>query len=259
MDQLGPYVEWVRVCPEVELGLGVPRDKIHLVSDAHSDAVRLLQGERDLTASMGEWTRTRVSALRKLGLHGYVTKTRSPSCGLTDVEVLRGGQVLRDGVGLFAGQLQAVWPGLPICEETDLDDKVRRESMIAAIFLLHRWEHRGGGLEGLRRFHQRHQLFWIWRGADSLEQWEQRMQGEVDFLEELEDCYHAWMIDLLKRPIDDRNAQAVADFTGCRVTSSRRDTALLDLLRRTLYDERPELRPDRFFDPYPPELQRIGP
>jgi uncharacterized protein YbbK (DUF523 family) len=119
---LGPRVEWVRVCPEVEIGLGVPREPIRL--ERRGDGVRLLATEsrRDLTAVMTEWAKSRV---RSLGdLDGYVLKSRSPSCGLGPVPVHGGGP----GRGLFAAALAAAHPDLPVVEETHLsrdEDRAR--------------------------------------------------------------------------------------------------------------------------------------
>jgi uncharacterized protein YbbK (DUF523 family) len=119
---LGPRVEWVRVCPEVEIGLGVPREPIRL--ERRGESVRLLATEsgRDLTEAMTEWAKSRVRSLRDLD--GYVLKSRSPSCGLGPVPVHGGGP----GRGLFAAVLASAHPDLPVVEETDLrrdEDRVR--------------------------------------------------------------------------------------------------------------------------------------
>ena len=51
-DTLGPFVEWVPVCPEVEIGLGVPRDTIRLVGDAPAPRLVVERTGEDLTARM---------------------------------------------------------------------------------------------------------------------------------------------------------------------------------------------------------------
>ena len=91
---LGPYVEWVPVCPEVEIGMGTPREPIQLVTSP--DGVRSL-GERvrlvgvtsgqDWTERMHAWARDRARELAALDLSGYVFKARSPSCGIDHVVV----------------------------------------------------------------------------------------------------------------------------------------------------------------------------
>ena len=79
-DVLGPFVEWVPVCPEVEAGLGLPRPSMRLVRDG--DEVRMLETKsgRDHTRTMRRFAARRVRALRALDLCGYVLKKDSPSC-----------------------------------------------------------------------------------------------------------------------------------------------------------------------------------
>jgi uncharacterized protein YbgA (DUF1722 family)/uncharacterized protein YbbK (DUF523 family) len=128
------------VCPEVELGLGVPRDTIRLVGRA--DAPRLVQertGE-DLTERMGRYAAGRVRELAALELDGYVLKRASPSCGLWRVRVHRErGGVSADGRGLFASALVARLPLLPVEEEGRLNDPALRENFVERVFAMARW------------------------------------------------------------------------------------------------------------------------
>src|SRR5687768_6124892 len=77
-DGLGPYVEWVPVCPEVEIGLPIPRDTLRLVGSPESP--RLVQDKtgEDLTARMQRYSDDRVRGLADLDLDGYVLKRASP-------------------------------------------------------------------------------------------------------------------------------------------------------------------------------------
>src|SRR5215207_1867890 len=103
IELLGPHVEWVAVCPEVEIGMGTPREPIHLVASPDGVAsmdqrVRLVgttTGE-DWTARMHDWARERTRALAALDLSGYVFKARSPSCGIDSV-VIHAGDDERQG------------------------------------------------------------------------------------------------------------------------------------------------------------------
>jgi uncharacterized protein YbgA (DUF1722 family)/uncharacterized protein YbbK (DUF523 family) len=140
VDTLGPFVEWVPVCPEVEMGLGVPRPSIRLVGKAaHPRLVVETTGE-DLTARMQRWASRRVAALRELGLHGYVLKRSSPSCGLLRVRVYAdNGQPGQVGRGLFAAALTTAMPTLPVEEEGRLCDAGLRENFIERVFAAARW------------------------------------------------------------------------------------------------------------------------
>jgi uncharacterized protein YbgA (DUF1722 family)/uncharacterized protein YbbK (DUF523 family) len=139
-DVLGRHVEWIPVCPEVELGLGVPRDTLRLVGAP--DPPRLVRertGE-DLTARMQQYARERVRELAALELDGYVLKRASPSCGLLRVRVYRhGGIPAADGRGLFAEALVTALPTLPVEEEGRLNDPALRENFIERVFVAARW------------------------------------------------------------------------------------------------------------------------
>jgi len=145
-DVLGPHVDWVPVCPEVELGLGVPRPTLRLAGSPK--APRLLQeasGE-DLTARMRAYAVARVSELERLDLDGYVLKRASPSCGLLRVRVYREhGAPGADGRGLFAAALVEGMPMLPVEEEGRLTDPGLRENFIERVFAMARWRAFLGG------------------------------------------------------------------------------------------------------------------
>ncbi len=134
VDELGPLVEWVPVCPELESGLGVPRPAMRLQRDGGSVRMVEIQSGRDHTARMERFSTRRVRELAALDLCGYVLKRDSPSCGLERVPVLgKNGMRQREGVGLFAAALQAAFPELPVEDEGRLDDPEIRDSFIQRI------------------------------------------------------------------------------------------------------------------------------
>ena len=141
VEELGRWVEWVSVCPEVELGMGVPRPSVRLV-DVGEPALRMLSPDtgEDFTARMHAFAAQRVAELRELELDGYVLKKNSPSCGMARVKVWGfSGPKRKDGVGLFARALLAAWPHLPVEEEGRLADPVLRENFVERVFCRNRW------------------------------------------------------------------------------------------------------------------------
>ena len=105
-DTLGRYVTWVPVCPEVEIGLGTPREAIRLQGDPAAPRLVGTKTGVDLTRRMTDYARGRVRALADLGLSGYVLKRASPSCGMERVKVYSDdGTPGRMGRGLFASAL----------------------------------------------------------------------------------------------------------------------------------------------------------
>ncbi|HET8539869.1 MAG TPA: DUF523 and DUF1722 domain-containing protein [Anaeromyxobacter sp.] len=168
VEVLGAFVEWVPVCPELELGMGVPREPIRLVGTAAAPRLVAERSGKDHTAAMLRFAAARVRELEALGLHGYVTKKDSPSCGMVRVRVhgARGGPPRRDGVGMFARVLVDRIPLLPIEEEGRLSDPALRESFVERIFAYARWKAAAAGTRrrDLVRFHAAHELALIAHG-----------------------------------------------------------------------------------------------
>lgn len=118
---LGPIVEWVPVCPEVEIDLGTPREPIRLIRDrTRLGGVRLVTVKTgfDLTKRMRRYARHRVRELANENLSGYILKKNSPSCGLERVEVWSTPQTNeRLGQGMFAAELTRQMPDMPVEDE----------------------------------------------------------------------------------------------------------------------------------------------
>ena len=88
-EVLAPHVEWVAVCPEVEVGMGTPRETLRLVREDGRVRMVTTRSAKDYTDAMNAWSRKRVEALATEDLDGYVLKKDSPSCGMERVKVLR--------------------------------------------------------------------------------------------------------------------------------------------------------------------------
>ena len=138
-DLLGSFVEWVPVCPEVEVGMGIPRPALRLVR--RGDAVHMLEIKSGLdhTRSMRRFAARRVRELRALELCGYILKKDSPSCGMARVKIYaEEGAAKREGAGLYASALMQAFPSLPVEEEGRLNDPRLRENFIARVFAYRR-------------------------------------------------------------------------------------------------------------------------
>lgn len=137
-DMLGPFVEYVPVCPEVEVGMGVPRPTVRLVREG--DGLRMIDPKNDIdwTSSMRRLSRTRSSELADAGLHGFVLKKDSPTCGVFRVRIYTDSGVERNGQGLFATALIQRMPHLPVEEEGRLNDARIRENFVERIFAYRR-------------------------------------------------------------------------------------------------------------------------
>lgn len=160
---LGPYVEWHPICPEVDIGMGTPRENIRLVRDG-KDTIRLIgpKSGTDYTERMRVYARERTDSLTDEGLHGYILKKNSPSCGMERVKVYDQNDVpQRTGRGLFASALIDRFPHLPVEEEGRLRDTHIRENFIERIFAYYRLQkflESAPSTGDLVEFHTRHKL-----------------------------------------------------------------------------------------------------
>jgi uncharacterized protein YbgA (DUF1722 family)/uncharacterized protein YbbK (DUF523 family) len=163
-DTLGRYVEFVPVCPEVECGLGVPREAMRLAGDPEAPRLMTVRTRVDLTDRMLAWARKRVQELEQENLCGFIFKSKSPSSGMARVKVYpeqAPGSPVTRGVGMFARVFMAHFPLLPVEDEGRLHDPVLRENFIARIFVLQRWREllaANPNLGALVAFHTRHKL-----------------------------------------------------------------------------------------------------
>jgi len=161
-DLLAKFVEWVPVCPEVEVGMGTPRPALRLVGVGGDVRMREIASGRDHTRAMQRYAAGRVRALRGLELCGYVLKKDSPSCGMVRVKVYGEGRMpSRDGRGLFAAALLESHPNLPVEDEGRLNDAQLRENFIERVFAYRRLRDlfRGRWTRGqLVAFHTAHKL-----------------------------------------------------------------------------------------------------
>ena len=141
-DLLGKFVEWVPVCPEVEVGMETPRPALRLVSDGDDVRMVEIKSGRDHTNAMNRYSAKRVRALRGLDLCGYILKKDSPSCGMTRVKVYGDKNMpTRQGRGLYASALMEAYPNLPVEDEGRLNDSKLRENFIERVFVYRRLNH----------------------------------------------------------------------------------------------------------------------
>jgi len=170
-DELAPYVEWVAVCPEVEIGMGTPRETVQLVREHGGLQMVGTRSRRDWTEAMESFAVRRVRALEHLDLCGYVLKKDSPSCGMERVKVRdANGMAKRDGRGLFAEALLTAIPALPVEEEGRLNDPVLRENWIERVFAYRRLRslfHGHFSVGRLVAFHTAHKLQLLAHGAEA--------------------------------------------------------------------------------------------
>ena len=157
---LSDYFEFVPVCPEVAIGLGIPREPIRLIGNPeHPQAVGTVNPENNVTRPLAEYAQK--MALELGDICGYIFMHKSPSCGLERVKVYHANGAPVDGGsrGIYARTFCARHPDLPVEEEGRLNDPVLRENFLARVFAYSAWQQllqTGLTRRGLTDFHSRY-------------------------------------------------------------------------------------------------------
>ena len=205
VETFGRFVEWVQVCPEVEMGLGTPRDTLRLVRIGENVRMVMPKTGTDYTDGMQTFARRRLRQLEKEDLCGYVLKKGSPSCGMERVRVFNPrGMPAKSGRGLFTEELLAHFPNLPVEEEGRLYDPRLRENFIERVFAYRRLRtlFAGHWRQGdLVAFHTAHKLLLMAHspraykslgqlvaGAKSMPHAELRLRYEAEFMAALSEA-----------------------------------------------------------------------
>lgn len=164
---LKPFVDFVGVCPEVEVGMSVPRPPLRLAiteASEDSDDVRLIESKSgaEWTETMESYSEERADGLATADLDGFILKKDSPTCGVFRVKVYdRNNSPSRRGSGVFASALRERFPNLPIEEDGRLNDPGLRESFLIRIHVYARWRRfleQDGSAKGLQKFHARNKM-----------------------------------------------------------------------------------------------------
>jgi len=138
-NTLSQYFNFRAFCPEVNIGLGIPRPTIRLVLQ---DEQIHCKGTKDENLDVTEklYQSADEQAHWHANLSGYILKKDSPSCGMERVRLYKGEMPERIGTGLYTKRLMENFPHLPIEEEGRLGDAVLRENFIQRVFIYHRWQ-----------------------------------------------------------------------------------------------------------------------
>ncbi|HEY7560132.1 MAG TPA: DUF523 and DUF1722 domain-containing protein [Candidatus Binatia bacterium] len=158
----GRHVEWVPVCPELEVGMGIPRETVRLIGSPMNPELIAEKSGKDWTFAMNRLATKRARELTELDVSGYVFKKDSPSCGLERVRVYDSNNIpVRKGRGLFAARVTERLPLMPVEEEGRLNDLSLRENFIERVFAYRRWQDATSAPKSIRAlvdFHTRHKF-----------------------------------------------------------------------------------------------------
>lgn len=140
IHELGQHVTYKAYCPEVAVGLPIPRPTIRQIKTDDVIKVARPDGSGDVTEALQAYGK-KVAEMSK-NLSGYVFCAKSPSCGMERVKVYspKGDSLVSDGVGVFAREIMKANPLLPCEENGRLNDPVIRENFVARVFAYRHWQ-----------------------------------------------------------------------------------------------------------------------
>lgn len=162
VDKLGEYVHYITVCPEVEIGLGIPRKPIRLVLEDNEITLFQPETKNEYTYEMKKFTNDFLSSLKDVD--GFLLKGRSPSCGIKDTKIYDGKKnpnVLRKGDGIFAKEVLRKYPYLAIEGEGRLTNFKIREHFLAHLYTMNRFKivEKERTMKSLVDFHSKNKYF----------------------------------------------------------------------------------------------------
>ena len=141
VDSLAPFVDYIAVCPEMEIGLPVPREAMRIIRNGQKEErlVFSLSGT-DKTEEMLNFAKDYLGKLNEEDIDGFILKHRSPSCGINDVKIYKGigksAMIPGKTTGIFGHAVELIFPQIPLENEGRLLNYNIREHFMIRIFML---------------------------------------------------------------------------------------------------------------------------
>ena len=164
IERLEPHVRFRPVCPEVEIGLGTPRDPIRIYLRGERKALHQPATRKHLTRKMNAFSRRYLDGLEKVD--GFILKAKSPSCAITDAKIFptaAAGDHAAFGPGLFAGAALERFGARAFADETGLNEPSVRSIFLTRIFALAAFREvkKSGRTARLVRYHAENKLLFM--------------------------------------------------------------------------------------------------
>ena len=280
-QELGPHVVFQPICPEIGMGMPVPRPTIRLVRA--QDRIALVETKNpshDHTDAMLRYSEQRVAELIDQPMCGYIVCAKSPTCGMEKVKVYQENNAEKAGIGIYTRILMERMPWLPVEEDGRLNDPVLRENFVTRIFCLHDFYQSMGQQPTagkIVQFHSRYKLTLMAHHPESYRELGRLVADIASY--DIEDFFQEYRVGLMRalahRASRKNNTNVLMHLQGYfkRALSKSQKAELaqtIDDYRRgvlpllapmTLLKHYLSMYPDaylsqqRYLDPYPQELK----
>lgn len=283
VEAIKPFVDFIDVCPECEVGLGVPRDPVIVVLDGDK---RLIQPSTnmDLTEKINEFAD---SYLEKLDdFDGFILKSKSPSCGIgttkafsgVNIDIESAGIVSRTENGFFADAVLKEYPHLPVVDELGMSDAMARDHFLTRIFALASFRETSSSksINSLIEYHTRNKLLFMAYNKEIMDAMGNVVANRDGLkVDEIYEHYLHFLLELLSAPAKSgsvinalmhafgyfsRNLTARDKFLFLnKLQAYREDNSVIFELRQILRHRAEEFDLDylyfqTLFSPYPHEI-----
>lgn len=143
VKRLESYVNFLLVCPEVEIGLGIPREAVRVVTDGQNERLKFSVTGRDITLEMKEFCEKYLKNIKDKNVHGFILKNRSPTCGIKDVKLYKTigkAPCIGKTEGFFGGLIDRHYHGIAIEDEGRLMNYNIRDHFLTQLFTLSEYD-----------------------------------------------------------------------------------------------------------------------
>ncbi|HWQ68161.1 MAG TPA: DUF523 and DUF1722 domain-containing protein [Methanospirillum sp.] len=277
-----PYVSFIPVCPEVEIGLGIPRDTIRIVRKDESDHLIQPSTGADLTDQMNTFCSSLLQNLPVVD--GFILKNRSPTSGISGVNIYATTEKsasIGKGAGFFGRMVLDQFDGYPIEDEGRIRNSRVRDHFLTRIFMLADLDPILGNpsYQALTRFHAQNKLALLAYGQKTLKSLGNIVANRDNLtISDLTSLYRRTLLEGIKRPArytshinvlhhalgyfsEDLMPEEKAFFLDC-VDNYRDGNLPISALKKMLqiwiikYNS-PNLSNQTYFAPYPDTLMEL--
>ncbi|WP_342305721.1 DUF523 and DUF1722 domain-containing protein [Methanolobus sp. ZRKC5] len=278
-EPMKPFVEFIDICPECEIGLGVPRKPIRIVTNDQKHLIQPATG-KDLTAEMEIFARSYLGKLNDFD--GFILKSKSPSCGIGTTKVFpnSGSKEYLHGQenGFFADAVLRDYPDLPVIDEIQTDDSILRDHFLARVFAMASFREMSSStkLHALVEYHTENKLLFMAYDKQLMTVMGNLVANKENLpVEQVYEKYLSFLLQILSKPAEtgivvnalmhafgyfSRNLSARDKFIFMqKLQKYREDNSSIFELKKWFIFKAEEFNADyllkqSFFRPYPPEL-----
>lgn len=161
IKKLKSYIDFIPVCPEVEIGMGTPRDTIRIIENSKERLLYQPETGKDFSVKMDEFSKNFLKKVQDAD--GFILKTDSPSCGVYSAKIYpnrKNAPAIKKSSGFFTTQVLNSFPNHPIEEEKRLNNVFIRENFYTCIFTISDFKN-VKDLNSLYKFHAKHKYLFM--------------------------------------------------------------------------------------------------